>query len=96
MLRLTAFLLATCALLTISAGCGQQNLDETNIEDDVEAELADQGLADPDVVCPDDVVAEKGAEFECLVKATQGTTATIAVRLTGENGEFELSQPAGE
>lgn len=85
------------AAAVLAGGCGgDKTLGETNIEDDIEAELVAQGTQEPQVVCPDDVAVTDGAEFECSVTPGGGTAATaedydVAVTLVGTEGEFELA-----
>jgi hypothetical protein len=89
---------ATIGAALALAACGAQTIDSG----DLEAQLAEQLSAEADldpagvsVSCPDDIEAEEGHQFECILTAN-GDDATVEVTLTDDEGGFRAVLPPGE
>lgn len=90
-------LIAPAAALVVSlalVACG--GIDTGKLEDeissDAQQQVEDAGVdATVDSVdCPDDIESETGAEFECQLEFSDGTTAVANGRVTdGDNGDVE-------
>ncbi len=77
---------AAAALTGCSVSIGGSDLDTSELETEIEEELGAQGVPDSAVDCPDDVEVEEGDEFTCTATAPDGSTATILVTQTDDDG----------
>ena len=77
---------AAAALVGCSVSVGGSDLDTGELETEIEDGLEAQGVSDSAVDCPDDVEAEEGDEFTCTATAPDGSTATILVTQTDDDG----------
>ena len=91
---------ASIAALPLVLALGLVACGNTLDADDLEGELAEQLSADagvnPDdvsVACPEDIEAEEGREFECILTAPNGDEVTVEVTLTNDDGGFEAEVP---
>jgi hypothetical protein len=78
--------------LVLVSGCGKQ-LDVSKPQQAIKREVErDYGVTVDDVSCPDDVSAERGATFKCVVGLREGDRLTANVTQTNNAGalEFEL------
>lgn len=78
----------------VSFGSGS-TLDTPKLEAEVERGLEEQtGVVVQSVDCPEDVPIQVGAMFTCTATADDGSTATIDVRQTDDQGnvQWELRQ----
>ena len=62
--------------------------------DDLEAEITDSleeevGQRPASIDCPDEVDVEEGGTFECALTADDGSTATVVVTMTDDEGSYE-------
>jgi hypothetical protein len=77
------------ALLPALAACSK-TIDTASLEENIRSELTAQaGVTPTDVSCPDDVPVEAGATFECTVTAEDGSTATVTVTQTDDEGNLD-------
>lgn len=76
------------ALVLAAAACSK-TLDTTELEgslkDQLETQLDVTGLT---VECPDDIEAKAGDTFRCTATGTDGSTATIEVTQTDDEGNL--------
>jgi hypothetical protein len=77
------------AALVLAAAACAKTLDTTELEgslkDQLETQLDVTGLS---VECPDDIEAEAGATFVCTATGTDGSTATIEVTQSDDEGNL--------
>jgi hypothetical protein len=84
----TRTVVAVCVLAAFGGAC-TKTLDTPKLEDDVKAEIAGKlGETGLTVDCPDDVEVQAGATFECTATGQSGTTATIEVTQTDDQGHL--------
>jgi len=69
--RIGAALAVACTTGAIAAGCGGEKTDVSGGVENLNKQLADQGLA-ASLDCPKEVDGGEGAEFECTLKADEG------------------------
>jgi len=81
-----AAVLALGTLGGCSVSVGGDDLDTGELEESIADGLMDEGV-DAEVSCPDDIEAEEGGEFTCTATAPDGTTATVAVTQTNDDGD---------
>jgi hypothetical protein len=60
---------------------------ETQIADELEAQV---GQRPASIECPDDMVAEEGQEYTCVLTADDGTVLDVALTMTDDEGNFEI------
>jgi hypothetical protein len=80
--------------LALVGGCGKE-LDVSKPEQAIKREVErDYRVAVDDVSCPEDVTAERGATFQCVVGLRAGDRLTANVTQTDAEGalEFELAE----
>lgn len=71
------------ASFALAAGCGQQTLAKTEVEEQVKSELTKKvGQAPKEIRCPGDLDAKKGAKTRCTLIADDGSEIGVAVRVT--------------
>lgn len=95
MSRLRYVLAAATASFAL-AGCGEETLDVSEIEQQIAPEVEGQtGTRDVEVDCPDDLEPEKGDTFDCDVSAEGGVEASVTVTQEDDEGNvsWELVQP---
>lgn len=82
---------AALLIVALAAGCsfsvGGSSLDIGELEDNIAAGIKDARGFDAVVECPNDVDAEEGDEFTCKATAPDGTTATVLVTQTNDDGD---------
>ena len=83
--------MATAILAVAAAGCTSVNmLDTDNLESVLKEQIESQTTTViASVDCPDDVEIEKGATSECTAEDTEGTTFTIEVTQTDDQGNVD-------
>lgn len=88
-MNVTRALLATAATLSLAAaGCGQEVIDEQDLEDEVKRVVAEQVGQDPkEVDCPGDVDAKKGEKMRCTLTAPDGTKVEANVTIESAEGD---------
>ena len=90
---LAAIAAAVCLGL---AGCGEETLDVSEIEEQITPEVESQtGSTNVDVDCPDDVEAKADDTFECDLSAEGGIEAQVKVTQEDDEGNvtWEVVQP---
>jgi Domain of unknown function (DUF4333) len=79
---------AVFVLVLATAACSK-TLDSTELEgtlkDQLEMQLEVTGLS---VECPDDIKAESGNTFECTATGSDGSTMTLSVSQTDDEGNL--------
>lgn len=75
-LRSIAACLGACVLL---AGCGDDTVDTTKVEQDIQQELSTPPVDITSVSCPEDVKKEDGATFTCTAKLDGGGSGDVVV-----------------
>jgi uncharacterized protein DUF4333 len=84
---------AATAVLGI-AGCGEETFQQDDLQTQIAASLEEEaGVAPKSVSCPSDAPAANGDEFECTGTAPNGDKFTIDIKVTSDDGDFELSVP---
>ena len=85
--RLPVLAVAFASLLLVALGCGEEKLDTSQLESQIEKTIAGRtGFAIDSVRCPDDIKAEKGATFRCTITTTRGDRAVANVTQTDDKG----------
>ncbi|MBN1530499.1 MAG: DUF4333 domain-containing protein [Thermoleophilaceae bacterium] len=72
-------------LAALAAGCGESEIDATEVEQEIERQLSSATAKVASVSCPDGVEHEDGQRFECDVRLEGGGDATVVV--TEEDGD---------
>ncbi len=76
-------------VLVLAAAACSKTLDSTELEgtlkDQLETQLEVTGLT---VECPDDIEAKAGDTFECTASGSDGSTATVSVTQTDDEGNL--------
>jgi hypothetical protein len=81
-------LVVVCCLAAFAGAC-TKTLDTPGLEDKVKAEIEEKlGETGMTVECPDDIKVKAGATFECTATGPSGTTATIEVTQTDDQGHL--------
>ena len=87
--RLGVAAVAIAALLI--AGCGSKVIDdkkaEAAIKHDVESNTSVKVAS---VDCPGDVEVKTGATFDCTVRAQDGRSATVSLKILNENADVKV------
>lgn len=77
----------TAALLAVVALACSATLDTDSLAQQILTGIEDQAGVDiTSVECPDDVPVEAGATFECSVTAADGTSGTVTVTQSDDQG----------
>ena len=86
-------LLAVVAVL-LATGCGTAVLDSNQVGDLIKDQIEKQtGATVASVQCPSDIEAKEGGAFQCTATAMDGSTATIDVTQTSDNGNLTIEAP---
>jgi Domain of unknown function (DUF4333) len=94
--RMPRALLAIAAAGLLVAGCGEETVDNGQMEEDLVEQLsADAGVdpAEVSVACPEDENAEEGNEFQCTLTAPNGDEVAVDVTITEGGDSFEAVVP---
>jgi hypothetical protein len=84
----TRTLVAVCCLTAFVGGC-TKTLDSSGVEQQVKSQIEQKlGETGMTVDCPDDVEVHAGATFRCTATGPSGTTATIEVTQTDDQGHL--------
>ena len=83
------------AAVVLAAGCGGQNvLDTDEVSGQIAAQIERQTGADVESVsCPTDIEAKAGSTFTCTVNGADGTSVTIDVEQTSDEGALSFQAP---
>lgn len=93
MARRRLVLLAAVASALAAAGCTAM-LDTEQAAGELEKEIERQTGAELAAVeCPEDVEAKQGSTFRCTVRGADGTTVTIDVEQTSDEGDIAFDAP---
>jgi predicted small secreted protein len=85
---LAALLLAGCQA---SVGIGERIVDAEDAETQIADELEEQvGQRPKSIECPDDMKAEEGETYTCVLTAEDGTELDVALTMTDDEGNFEI------
>ena len=91
------------AFVLVGAGCGDEEIDSGELEDNIRAgleeELASQGRSETvdSVDCPDGEESETGNTFECTAAYSDGSSSTIEAEVTdGDDGDVRWNVVDGE
>lgn len=88
--RATVAALGLAGVLGLTA-CGG-TLDTGELEDQTSQAIADDiGVQVDSVDCPDDIEAKAGSRFTCTATAADGTTASVEVVQTDDEGNVQIS-----
>jgi hypothetical protein len=80
--------------VVLAAGCGQNVLDANEVSGEIAAQIERLTGADvASVSCPTDVEAKAGATFTCTVNGADGTSLTIDVEQTSDEGALAFEAP---
>jgi hypothetical protein len=80
-------LVVVCCLAAFAGAC-TKTLDTPGLEDQVKTRIEKLGETGMTVECPDDIKVKAGATFECTATGPSGTTATIEVTQTDDQGHL--------
>jgi hypothetical protein len=82
-------LLLVAPLLALGlAGCGAETLEASTIAEDAEAALEERVGTRPDIICPEGIPAEVGAETECALTAGGDPTEyPVRIRVSSVDGD---------
>jgi hypothetical protein len=76
------------------AGCGEKTVDSLELESELSNQLGAQAGARPrSVACLDDIEAEAGRKFDCMLTAPNGDQVRVEVTLTNDEGGFQARVP---
>jgi archaellum component FlaG (FlaF/FlaG flagellin family) len=87
--RGTLFVLVAIVAVAVAGACTRtRTLDASELNQRIATDMQAKKLADEGVVvsCPDDVPAEAGRTFDCTGTNPDGTTLTIQVTQTDDQG----------
>jgi hypothetical protein len=85
------------AMSMLAIGCGEETLDQDDLQTTISDGLEKQvGTAPESVSCPDDVKVEQGGTFECTGTAPNGEEFTIDVTQKDDEGNIEFEVPPQE
>ena len=85
---------AAMAAAALPAGCGEQTLDASELEQELSRQLGAQAGQTPrSVACPDNVKAQRGKRFDCTLTAKNGDRVRVEVLLTNDEGGFRANVP---
>ncbi len=88
-MNLSRALLASAATFTLAlAGCGQEVIDEQDLEDEVQRVVREQVGQNPkDIDCPGDLDAKKGEKMTCTLVAPDDTKIDANVTIESAEGD---------
>jgi Domain of unknown function (DUF4333) len=95
-LRSLVALIAVVGVGVLAAGCGEETIDNAQMEQDLVGQLALDAGVDPgqvSVECPTDEKAEEGNKFECTLFAPNGDEVAVQVTITDGGDSFEAVVP---
>jgi len=83
-----ALVAGVAAVLALAAaGCGESTIDQDDVVNLVQKQLANDNLKAKSVECPDDVEAKEGETFKCDVTLTNGNTGTYTITVENVNDD---------
>jgi hypothetical protein len=86
--RIGAALVLACVTAVVAAGCGGETTDVSGGVENLNKQLKDQGLA-AQLDCPDEVDGGEGTEFECTLKADDGSSEEkVDMKVEKENDKL--------
>jgi hypothetical protein len=96
----TLSLVTAAAGVLLLAGCSasvstSNTLDNAKLQDEIKSGIERQ-IPKADVTsvsCPDDVEIKKGGTFTCTVAASGGSTGTVDVTMTDDEGNVHWTLP---
>jgi hypothetical protein len=84
----TRTLVAVCCVAAVAGGC-TKTLDSSGVESQVKAAIEEKlGQNGMTVDCPDDIEVKTGATFTCTATDPSGTTSTIELTQTDDQGHL--------
>lgn len=91
MKRKLASLILAALSSTLVLGACTTTIEMTDVEDFLKTDLAEEvGVGVTSADCPDDVEAEEGGTFDCEVDFEDGTSATVGMVQTDDQGNIEI------
>ena len=94
--RMPTAVLAIVAAGVLVAGCGGDEIDTDQMEQDLVGQLSLDAGVDPaevSVECPEGQEAEEGNEFQCTLTAPNGDEVAVDVTITEGGDSFEAVVP---
>lgn len=88
-------IVAAFAVIAVGLAACTATIDSADLESQLAEQFGEEtGIEGLEVSCPDDIEAEQGKTFECEVSAPDGTSQSVEVTLTDDEGGFE-AEPVG-
>ena len=94
--RMPTAVIAIVAAGLLAAGCGGDEIDTGQMEQDLVGQLSLDAGVDPaevSVECPEGQEAEEGNEFQCTLTAPNGDEVAVDVTITEGGDSFEAVVP---
>jgi hypothetical protein len=82
-------LIATGVVVSLGAGCGDEQLDSGKAEDYVREQARIPDVIE-DVTCPEDIDAQEGETFECRISLRDGAEEATRIRQLDDEGSIEI------
>jgi PBP1b-binding outer membrane lipoprotein LpoB len=87
--RLGVAAVAIAALLI--AGCGSKVIDDKKAEAAIKSDVENNtSVKVASVDCPGDVKVNTGTTFDCTVRAQDGRSATVTLKILNENADVKV------
>src|SRR4051794_37585544 len=72
-------------------GCGSKVIDDSKAEDAIKSDVEkNTSVKVSSVDCPGDVEVKTGATFQCTVRAQDGRSATVTLKILNENADVKV------
>jgi hypothetical protein len=79
--------LLVLVMATIALACGEDTVDATKVESEIEQELSSATAEIVSVSCPDGIDQKEGKQFSCDAKLDEGGRAEVVVTVTSDRGD---------
>lgn len=83
--------LIAALMAALVGGCGERTLNTDSIEPTIKDTIERSGAKVSEVDCPGDVTAKKGDSFDCRVALEGGSTVTVMVTQTDDQGKVKFA-----
>jgi hypothetical protein len=94
-LRRTALGISSLALAAVAvAGCGSQTLDTNQADQSIQSHITALTCKGVKASCPSDIPLEKGHVTVCTATAPDGTSTSVHIVQTNDNGHVRITSHA--